>query len=328
MQIVVGLGSQALLPHEEAVTARNLKDAVDRAAGVLSRALLEGDRLVITHGAGAHVGHSGPLAAPEEAQLDAAQLLELVRTATETWLGEHLELAIRNRLPPGALFARLVVQPVVEQGDAAFHHEGQPVGPVFSAESARHLSAGLSWHMRKMPDGGYRRLLPHPAPVDLIELGAIKRLAGGGVTLLCGLESEPVLRTEAGELDPDLEAVVDLDAATALLAARLEADFLVLLTGVGGVYADYGGPDQRLIATGGPKAMEAYLKALPEGTMRPKLAAAVHFVRETGRPAAIGRVEDFDDLLVGRKGTLIAPDGGALSFHDHLAPGGKSVRQG
>ncbi|WP_297368998.1 hypothetical protein [Acidocella sp.] len=318
MQIVVGLGSHALAPEGEILTGHGLKGAVERAADVLKRAVMGGDRLVITHGAGAHVGDGALIAPPAHDQLSAAQILDLVRTATEAWLGEHLELAMRNRLPEGALLARLVAQPVVEARDPAFRHHGEPVGPTFTEDAAQHLMAALSWHMRREAGGGWRRLLPRPLPMDFVELGAIRRLAGSGVTLLCGLESEPVLRTDTGELDPNLEAVVDLDAATALLAARLEADALVLLTGVGGVYADYGGPDQRLIASGGPRAMAAYVKELPVGTMRPKLAAAVQFVRETGRPAAIGRVEDFEDLVAGRKGTLITPAAGGVSFHDAM----------
>ncbi|WP_298281709.1 hypothetical protein [Acidocella sp.] len=316
MQIVVGVGARALVSNEETLTAHALKTAVARTAGILERAVLGGARLVIAHGAGAHGGQSGPIIPPAKDQLSAAQMLELVRTATEAWLGEHLEVALRNLLPEGALLARLVAQPVVEARDPAFRHEGEPMGPVFGEEVARHLMAGLSWHMRGDAEGGWRRLLPRPRPVDFIELGAIRRLAGSGVLVLCGLESEPVLRTETGELDEALEAVVDLDAATALLATRLEADMLVLLSESGGVYADEGGPDQRLIAAGGPQAMAGYVKQMPAGAMRAKLAAAVQFVRETGRPAAIGRVEAFDDLVAGRKGTLISAAAGAVSFHD------------
>jgi carbamate kinase len=153
---------------------------------------------------------------------------------------------------------------------------------------------------------GWRRLVASPQPQSILEIATIRRLIEAGVTVICaGGGGIPVIATAAGALQ-GVEAVLDKDATSGLLAALTDAALFVMLTDVDAVYLDFGTPAARAVVSGGPSALEAHHGAYQSGSMGPKVAAACRFVEATGRPAAIGALADFAGIVTGESGTTIA----------------------
>jgi carbamate kinase len=290
--------------------------AIEEASRQLAGVLLGGDHLVITYGTASPLGLLGlqTLNGPRAARLE----LDMLQAQSEGWVGYALELGLRNALPPGAMVVSMVTQTLVDRHDHALHVRDTPVGPVFDKETAEHLAGEFGWRIG--PAGrGWCRLVASPEPKDIIEIEAIRRLANTGVTVICaGGGGIPVLRTASGQL-AGVEAVVDKEAASALLAERMEADMLVMLTDFGGVYLDYGGPAQRLVASSGVHDLTAHMESFGGRGICNKVKAACGFVTRTGKPAAIGRIADFAEVIAGRRGTYISPGNARISFHDQAA---------
>ncbi|MBB5374134.1 amino acid kinase family protein [Acidocella aromatica] len=313
MRILVSLGSTALLRRNQHLSCAALHERITEVAQHLAGAVMAGNHLVVTFGDASQLGLLAlqTINSPREALMP----LDVLQAQATGWLAYELELAIRNALPGGALVVSMVTQTLVDLHDPAFHAAGAPVGPVFDKHTADHLSAELGWKTGQAGNG-WCRLVPAPKPVDIIEVDAIRRLANTGVTVICGGGGGvPVRRDIDGKLH-GIEAVVDKDAAGALLAERAEADFFLMLSDLGGLHLDFGGEEQRLIAAAGPRDLAAHLANFPEWTLRPKAQAAISFVRATGKPAAIGKPEDLAGILAGRCGTLVSPGEGLISFHD------------
>jgi carbamate kinase len=313
MRIVASLGGSALLKPGDAPSPANLQHAVDAAARVFAAELMAGHHLIITHGSAAPLRLLGLEALNGPPASFCA--VDVRQAQSQGWIGYELEMALRNALPEGAIIVSLITQTLVDVHDHAYRAHLVPVGPVYDKETAEQLAKANCWEIGPA-SAGWCRLVPQPPPQDIVEINAIKRLANTGVTVICGGGGGvPVRRDEDGNLR-GVEAVVDKDAASALLAECVDADFFVMLTDIGGIYVNFGEPDERLIANAGVNALKAHLLDFPESGMRQKAKAAIEFVRRTGRPAAIGRLADLPEILAGRRGTLVSPDGGRLSFHD------------
>lgn len=312
MLIVVALGGNALLRRGEKLSAENQHRAIITAARVLAAALLKGHKLVITHGNGPQVGLLAlqSLAGPVEGVLP----LDVLDAESEGWIGYALELAVRNALPPGAEVVTILTQTLVDAGDTAFSVPTKPIGPVYDENQAKRLAAEHNWSVA--PDGkGWRRVVASPQPQDIVEIASINRLINAGVTVICaGGGGIPVCTGVDGRL-AGVEAVVDKDTASGLLAEQTGAALFVMLTDVGGVYLDYGRKDQRMIAKAGPAALAAHAAAFQSGSMGPKVAAAYGFVQRTGHPAAIGALGDLAEILEGQKGTIISSGYEGLNFY-------------
>ena len=193
---------------------------------------------------------------------------------------------------------------MVRADDPAFADPTKFVGPVYDEAQARQLAAERGWDVRQ--DGtAWRRVVPSPEPVALVELDMIKLLAGSGAIVVCaGGGGVPVVRDDAGALH-GVEAVVDKDLTAALLARDMAADALVILTDVAAVEDGYGTPHARPIHRATPQELRA--RPFPAGSMGPKVEAACRFVEATGGMAAIGRLDDAEALLDGKAGTIVAP---------------------
>ncbi len=303
MRIVVALGGNALLPKGEAQSMENQQKAIATAARALADALYAGHHLLVIHG-------NGPRAAPA----DGAMPLEIPGAQSGGWIGYMLELALRNAFPEGAAVVSVLTQTLVAANDPAFANPKKPVGPLYDEAAARRLEALKNWPMAQEADG-WRRVVPTPRPLGIVEILVLKRLLNTGVTVLCADGGGiPVCAGADGEL-AGVEAVVDKDLTSAMLARQVEADFFVMLTDVPGVYMDFGGKEQRIIACGDPGSMLAHACPLAAGSMRPKVEAACAFVQEARRPAAIGGLADLSEIIAGRRGTQIWPEGGRISFH-------------
>jgi carbamate kinase len=299
MRIVVALGGNALLVRGEPLTAENQRRNVRRAAQALALLAQAGHSLVVTHGNGPQVGLLALQAAAGPA--DGAYPLDLLGAESEGMIGYLIEQELQTVLP-GALFATLLTQSRVAADDPAFAHPTKPIGPVYDEGTARRLAEARGWSVA--PDGtAWRRVVASPVPLEILEARVIALLVEHGVTVICaGGGGIPVVAKPDGAL-AGVEAVIDKDLASALLAQQLEADMLLLLTDVDAVYTDFGTPAARPIRRA--DAARFLANTFAAGSMGPKVTAAARFALATGRPAAIGRLGDALAVSRGEAGTWI-----------------------
>lgn len=308
MLIVAALGGNALLRRGERVTAKTQRHNVRAAAAALAKLLEAGHRLVVTHGNGPQVG----LLALQAAAYDASSAfpLDVLGAETEGMIGYLIEQELENVVAPGEKVATLLTQIEVAATDPAFKHPSKPVGPVYDETVARQLARDRGWTVRADGDG-FRRVVPSPKPVAIPDVDLIRLLLDRSVTVICaGGGGIPVVRRNDGSRI-GVEAVIDKDLASALLAENLGADALLLLTDVEAVYRDWGGKDQAAFGRVSPQALSAH--TFPAGSMGPKVAAACRFVERTEGVAGIGRLEDALAILDGETGTLILQEQGSSS---------------
>jgi carbamate kinase len=297
MLIVAALGGNALLrrgePLTHAVQQRNIRAACAALAPVAAR-----HRLVVTHGNGPQIGL---LALEDEAAGHFP--LDVLGAETEGMIGYLLEQELRNRLP-GRETATLLTQVVVAADDPAFERPSKPVGPVYTEAEAERVRTEHGWTVAR--DGaGYRRVVPSPQPLDVISLDTIELLLHSGRLVICGGGGGIPVITRPDGTSSGVEAVIDKDLLAALLAIRLRADLLLILTDVDGVVRGYGSPGATPIA----EISTAKLRRLDfeAGSMGPKVEAACRFVEHTGARAAIGSLSDAEALVVGSRGTQVRP---------------------
>ena len=300
-RIVVALGGNALLQRGQEPLAENQRENVRTAAEALAP-LARDHELVITHGNGPQVGLLAlqDLAYHEQANYP----LDVLGAETEGMIGYLVEQEMSNLLP-GQRFATLLTQTEVDPQDPAFQNPGKPIGPVYDATEAERLATVRGW--RIAPDGDrFRRVVPSPRPRRILELGVIDLLLENGVIVICaGGGGIPVIRRDDGQLF-GIEAVIDKDAASALLARELGAQALLMLTDVDAVYRNWRQSDAaaiRRIAVGEIRRLE-----FEPGSMAPKVDAACEFAELSGGFAGIGRLQDAQAILAGETGTLITAD--------------------
>lgn len=303
MRIVVALGGNALLHRGERPDAAVQQANIDRVAIALA-ALAHGHELVITHGNGPQIG----LLAVESAAdpvLSAPYPLDLLGAQTQGMIGSLLACTLHNVLP-GRRIATLVTHTLVRADDPALDRPTKFVGPVYPREVAMALARERGWNIAQ-DTGGWRRVVPSPAPERIVETETIHDLVGGGALVICaGGGGVPVTADRDTGALTGLEAVIDKDLTAALLAEDLKADFLLILTDVPNVYEKYSTPDQRPVLDATPAQLRG--RGLPEGSMGPKAEAAARFVERTGGLAAIGALDAAYEIVHGRSGTLVRPD--------------------
>lgn len=302
MRIVVALGGNALLRRGQPMTAENQRGNARIAAEALARVAPDNE-LVIAHGNGPQVGL---LALQSAAYTEVpAYPLDVLGAQSEAMIGYVIEQELGNILPQDQPFATLLTMVEVDPNDPAFEHPTKPIGPMYDAETAHQLAAEKGWTIA--PDGsGFRRVVASPMPQRIFEIRPIRTLLEAGVIVICaGGGGIPTAFDPTKKVLRGVEAVIDKDLASALLAEKLDADLLVIATDVDGVYADYGTPTQRLLTTATPDELTDL--QLPAGSMAPKVAAAQRFVRRTGKVAAIGALADIAELVAGSTGTRVVP---------------------
>ncbi len=301
MLVVAALGGNALLQRGQPMTAETQRGNAARAALALAGVVRAGHRLVVTHGNGPQVGLlalQGAAYRPGE-----AYPLDILGAETEGMIGYLIEQELENALDHDRPVATLLTQVVVDPADPAFARPTKFVGPVYSEAEAQALAQARSWAIAR--DGAaWRRVVPSPAPREIPDLGVIRLLLAQGAVVICaGGGGIPVIRRADGSLS-GVEAVIDKDRASALLARELGAEALLMLTDVEGVMEGFGtGGASRIPRLSPEKAGEL---DLPAGSMGPKVAAGAEFVARGGRLAGIGRMEEALALLEGTSGTLIS----------------------
>ena len=306
-RLVVSLGGNAFAREGEAMSmAGQFRFAADTLAplAALVRSEIE---LLVTHGNGPQVGYI--LTRVEEALASAYTLpLEVCVAESEGEIGYVLQQTLHNIGAGQRPVATLLTQVVVDSDDPAFTTPTKPIGPWFDAAQADRLEAAGMPLVRDDAGRG-RRVVPSPAPTRIVEASVIDSILGlGVVTIAAGGGGIPVVERD-GRL-AGVEAVVDKDLATALLAIELRANRLVLVTDVDGVYRNFATPEARLIQSASPDALEALAVEghFPPGSMGPKVRAAMQFVRATGAQAVICRAADLPAALAGQAGTVVEAD--------------------
>jgi carbamate kinase len=304
---VVALGGNALLRRGEPLEAASQARAAHAAAALLARSSAD-HRLVVTHGNGPQVGLLSLMS--DAYGKTKPYPLDVLSSETEGQIGYVLELELDNAVVDQATVA-VLTRVVVDAQDPAFGSPSKFIGPVYAENEARAEAARHGWAVK--PDGaGWRRVVASPEPVRIVQLDAIERLVEGGFLVVCaGGGGIPVVQDGAGR-HRGVEAVIDKDLASALLAGDLGAATLVLATDVPAVYDGYGTPAQRRIARATPSGLRS--RAFAAGSMGPKVEAVCRFVERTGGRGVIGSLDHVDELLSGRAGTQVLPDGPDLEY--------------
>ncbi|MDX6513663.1 MAG: carbamate kinase [Gaiellaceae bacterium] len=300
MTTVIALGGNALArPGERGTAAEQLANLREACAHLAP--LLADDRVAVTHGNGPQVGNV--LLRQERAADEAPPLpLWLAVAQTQAEIGALIE----SELAPvaGRAVACLLTHVRVAEDDPAFAEPSKPIGPFYSEEESRRLERERGWQLVSDSGRGWRRAVPSPAPLEIVELAAVRTLVDSGtIAIACGGGGIPVVRRE-GHLK-GIDAVIDKDRASALLAIALGAQRLVILTDVEAVERGFGTADAEAIRELSPEDAEALATELDAGSMGPKLEAVARFVRETGGEALITCGPALERALAGETGTRV-----------------------
>jgi carbamate kinase len=308
VRVVVALGGNALLRRGEPLTAENQRTNARAACQALAP-VAEEHELVISHGNGPQVGL---LALQGAAYTEVPGYpLDLLGAQTEGMIGYLIQQELGNVLPFEKHLATLLTQIEVDPQDPAFQNPTKPIGPIYTAEEAEKLGAEKGWTFK--PDGeSMRRVVPSPLPKRIFGLETIEVLLREGAVVICaGGGGIPVMYTDeavpAGRRLVGIEAVIDKDLASALLAADLKADALAIVTDVDGVYENWGTPEEHRIDFASPD--ELLRSEFAEGSMGPKVKAACQFVEQTGGQAVIGSITETQAMLRGEAGTTVTSGG-------------------
>jgi carbamate kinase len=299
VRVVLALGGNALLRRGQPADAQTQRRNVATAAAAIAEVAAAGHEVIVTHGNGPQVG----LLALQSAAYRAVEHypLDVLGAESEGMIGYMLELALRNRLPDRDLVT-VLSEVMVSADDPAFRMPSKPIGPLYSEPEAKRLVTERGWSIGR-DGGGFRRLVPSPEPQAIVELRSLRMLVDAGVLVVCAGGGIPVTLDERGNMQ-GVEAVVDKDLTASLLARRLNADLLVMLTDVEAVYLGWGRDDEEALGAATPSELRKH--SFAAGSMGPKVEAACRFVDATGRQAAIGGLTKAAEIVRGRSGTQIS----------------------
>jgi carbamate kinase len=303
MRVVVALGGNALLKRGDPLTAEVQRANVRTAAQSIA-IVAASHQLVLSHGNGPQVGLLAlQAAAYEDVE---AYPLDVLGAQTEGMIGYVLEQELGNLLPPEVPFATILTMVEVDPKDPAFADPTKFVGPVYAKDEAERLGIDKGWTFKQDGDA-WRRVVPSPEPRRIFEIRPIRWLLEKGAVVICaGGGGVPTMFTSPDERTlVGVEAVIDKDLASELLARDVEADLFVMATDVDGVYSDWGTSEQRRLERATPTDLRA--RAFAAGSMGPKVEAAARFVERTGNRAAIGGLEEIEAIVEGDAGTQVVP---------------------
>ncbi|MDY6769828.1 MAG: carbamate kinase [Candidatus Nanohaloarchaea archaeon] len=302
MRAVVALGGNALVPKGGSGTVEEQREEVQETARHVARLIEDGHELVLTHGNGPQVG---ALMLQQDAADTPPMPLDVLVAETQAQIGYLLQQALDNELDTAEDFVTVVTQTVVDPDDPGFDDPAKPVGPYYTAEEAEEKD----FVTKDVGEGdrSYRRVVPSPTPVSIVEAGEIREMVDRGAHVVCcGGGGVPVVDDDGLQ---GVEAVVDKDRASAVLAEDIDADELVILTDVEHAYRDHGGADEEAIGriTADDLAEDVAAGEFGEGSMRPKVEACIRFVRGGGDRAIITAPRRLEAALDGEAGTRVIP---------------------
>lgn len=305
--VLIAVGGNALVRMNEQGTAElQFQNALDTAATVL-RLIQSGHQVVLTHGNGPQVG-AALLRSERAAEYAYRMPLDVCVAATQGEIGYYLQYALwqmMQKMGVNVPVVSLITQVLVDKDDPAFRHPTKGIGPFYTAEMATRYRHELKWEMVKDVHG-FRRVVSSPEPKEIIELEAIRACVNRGLVVIAGGGGGiPVFNDHLTE--KGVEAVIDKDLTSSLLATALHADVFAIATEVEHVFVDFGQPgQQRLDRITAQECRSLYDDGqFPEGTMGPKVKAAMLYLERGGKQAIITDIKHLYDAIVGNKGTHI-----------------------
>lgn len=307
-KIVVALGGNAILSTDPSAKAQ--QEALESTAKYLVELIKQGNQLVISHGNGPQVGNLLLQQSEADSETNPAMPLDTCVAMTQGSIGYWLQNAMKKALAGSNLereVASLVTQVVVDKEDSAFTNPTKPIGPFISQEAAEERMETSGEQYVEDAGRGYRKVVASPKPIDILEASIIKKLVEQDViTVSAGGGGIPVVETEAGY--QGIEAVIDKDFSSAKLAELLDADFLLILTGVDHVYVNYNQPDQQKLENVTVEEMTQWIQEeqFAPGSMLPKVEAAIQFVENKPEgKAVITSLENVKAYFEGGSATVI-----------------------
>jgi carbamate kinase len=306
---LIAFGGNALLPETQRGVQDEQEKNAEKAARLIVHIVRKGYELIIVHGNGPQVGNL--LIQMEEAVTKIPPYtLDICNAMTEGSMGFMLERAITNELRRRSIdkdVITLITPVLVDRHDPAFEKPTKPVGPFYTRYRAQQLAREKKWTMVEDAGRGYRKVVPSPKPIDIVPKWIIHDLVEAGrIVIAAGGGGIPVILNNRG-LYEGVEAVIDKDYASSLIAREVKADLFIILTGIEKVYIDFGKPGQRE----SPGLTIAEAQALldegqfPPGSMGPKIRAAIEYIRAGGREVLITDAAHLKAALIGRSGTRI-----------------------
>ncbi len=306
---LIAFGGNAILPNNQrGLQSEQMKNA-QKAARLMIHVVKKGFDLIIVHGNGPQVGNL--LIQMEEAVTKIPPFsLEVCDAMTEGSMGFMLEKALINELRRNSLdkeVATLVTQVVVDREDNAFENPTKPIGPFYTKYRAQMLARQKKWTMIEDAGRGYRKVVSSPKPIDIVPKRIIRDLVRSGkIVITAGGGGIPVIINGNGVFQ-GVEAVIDKDYAAGLIASEVKVDLFIILTNVERVYLNYGQPDQEPLPVMSVDQARAYLEEgqFPEGSMGPKIRAAIDFIQNGGKEVLITSANTLKAALINRSGTTI-----------------------
>jgi carbamate kinase len=311
-RLLLALGGNAFLPAKGSGTIEEQRAITLQSMRPLARTLDAQDRVVITHGNGPVVGN---ILIRNEAAADriAPMPLDICDADSQGGIGYMILQCLGNALAEAGVrrgVTAVVTRVEVNAQDPAFARPTKPIGPFYPEQEARRLEQARGWVMKEDAGRGWRRVVPSPQPVSILDLDGIRTLLDAGhLVIAAGGGGVPVTRDGSGR-EQGIEAVVDKDRASALLAALLKLRSFVIVTGVSHVALRFGKPEQRNLDRMSAAEARRYMDAgeFGEGSMKPKIESALAFLEAGGDEVLITSPETLEDGLQGRSGTRIVPD--------------------
>jgi len=307
---VLALGGNAIIQAgQKGTITEQFKNTRDSLGGVVEL-IRQGYQLAISHGNGPQVGnmliqHNAGI------QKGVAPLpLGVLVAATEGTMGYMIEQSLQNKLIKEGITNKVVTinsQVVVSEDDPSMQNPTKPVGPFYTETEAKALVSEFGWHIVEDAGRGWRQVVASPKPIDIIPSETIKQLVEDNqIVIACGGGGIPVVRDAEGTLD-GIDAVIDKDFASALLAEKIGAEFLVILTGVDKVSINFGKPNQKELDNMTLAEARKYYDEgqFPKGSMGPKILAAISFIEKGGKKVIITSIERIVDAFAGKTGTVI-----------------------
>jgi carbamate kinase len=310
---VVAIGGNSLIKDSAHQTVPDQWNAVRETAAHIAAMIGQGWNVVITHGNGPQVGFILLRSELSRSKLHPVPL-DSCGADTQGAIGYMIQLALHNEFRRRGITREaitLVTQVLVDANDPAFQHPAKPIGPFYSEEQAREIQAKEGWAMAEDAGRGWRRVVASPRPKEIIERASIQTMIDNGfIVVAVGGGGIPVIRDEQGNLH-GIEAVIDKDLASSLLASSINADLLLISTAVEKVALNYRKPDQRDLDVLSVSEAKRYFDEgqFARGSMGPKMQAALEYLERGGKAALITMPETIERALAGETGTWILPDG-------------------
>jgi carbamate kinase len=306
---VLAIGGNSLIKDKNHIALSSQYEAIQETSKYIAELIAEGLNVVITHGNGPQVGflyRRGELARSELPLIP----LDICGADTQGAIGYMIEMALLNefrRMGISKKIVAVVTKTVVNRDDPSFHNPTKPIGSFMSEEEALSHKGEFGWHILEDAGRGFRRVVPAPIPREIIELGVIRLLVDHDhVVIAAGGGGVPVIRNEQGAFE-GVEAVIDKDLGSSLLARKLGADTFIISTSVDAVYLNFGKKDQKPITRANVSEIKQYMKEgqFKPGSMLPKIEAIIEFLDDGGEKAIITSPENLLRAAKGKAGTTI-----------------------